>query len=81
MARGRSSQPSGSWSVAKKYREVRAILKSHGWELVRQRGSHQTWRNAEGRQVTVPGAGDGGSEVPVGTLASIRRATGIKELR
>lgn len=67
--------------MAKKYREVRAILKRNGWVMVRQRGSHQIWRNIEGRQVTVPGAGDGGSDVPVGTLATIRRATGIKELR
>jgi predicted RNA binding protein YcfA (HicA-like mRNA interferase family) len=67
--------------MAEKYREVRRILKRHGWSMVRQRGSHQTWRSPDARQVTVPWAGDGGSEVPVGTLASIRRATGIKELR
>ncbi|GIK78436.1 MAG: addiction module toxin, HicA family [Acidobacteria bacterium] len=67
--------------MAKEYREVRAILRRHGWRVIRQRGSDETWRGPGGRQTTVPGAGDGSSDVPVGTLASIRRATGIKELR
>lgn len=57
------------------------ILLRHGWRMVRPLGSHQTWRSPDGRQVTIPGAGGGRNEVPVGTLATIRRVTGIKELR
>jgi predicted RNA binding protein YcfA (HicA-like mRNA interferase family) len=38
------------------YREVVAILRSNGWELLRKgKGSHEVWFNhATGRSVTVP---------------------------
>jgi len=29
--------------VAKKYREIRSALSAAGWEVVRQRGSHEVW--------------------------------------
>jgi predicted RNA binding protein YcfA (HicA-like mRNA interferase family) len=51
-----------------------------GWTTVRQSGSRETWRSADGtRVVTV--AGKDSDTVPVGTLGAIRRATGIEELR
>lgn len=55
-------------------------LTAQGWIKVRQAGSHETWKSADGaRVVTV--AGKDSDTVPVGTLAAIRRATGLKELR
>jgi predicted RNA binding protein YcfA (HicA-like mRNA interferase family) len=65
--------------MAKKYREVRAALRQSGWTLARESGSHETWRHPDGRRVTV--AGKDSTTVPAGTLASIRRATGLDELR
>ncbi len=66
--------------MAKKFREVRKALRAEGWVKVRQAGSHETWESADGtRVVTV--AGKDSDTVPVGTLAAIRRATGIDELR
>ncbi len=35
----------------------------------------------DGRRVAVPGGGKANRNVPAGTLASIRRATGLEELR
>jgi predicted RNA binding protein YcfA (HicA-like mRNA interferase family) len=66
--------------VAKKFREVRKALRAEGWVKVRQAGSHETWESPDGdRAVTV--AGKDSDTVPVGTLAAIRRATGLKDLR
>lgn len=66
--------------MAKKFREVRKVLRGEGWMRVRQAGSHETWESADGaRVVTV--AGKDSDTVPVGTLAAIRRATGLDELR
>jgi len=66
--------------VAKKCREVRRALLVEGWIKVRQTGSHETWESADGaRIVTI--AGKDSDTVPVGTLAAIRRATGLRDLR
>ena len=35
-------------------REMAALLRAWGFEMVRQRGSHQQWRHANGRQTTLP---------------------------
>jgi predicted RNA binding protein YcfA (HicA-like mRNA interferase family) len=46
------------------------------------KGSHQVWISADGsRQVTVSGGGKPNREIPAKTLATIRRATGLDELR
>jgi len=66
--------------VAKTYREVRQALAAAGWVLARQRGSHEVWLHPERRQRIVV-AGKPSDTVPVGTLGSIRRASGIEELR
>lgn len=66
--------------MAKKFREVRKALRADGWAKVRQAGSHETWESADGALV-VTVAGKDSDTVPVGTLAAIRRATGLKELR
>ncbi|MBF0626610.1 MAG: type II toxin-antitoxin system HicA family toxin [Magnetococcales bacterium] len=35
-------------------REMAALLRFWGFEMIRQRGSHQQWRHADGRQTTLP---------------------------
>lgn len=68
--------------VPKSYREVRRIMWRAGWRPLRQTGSHEVWEERPGgRTVSVPGAGRSGRAMPVGTLASIRRATGLEDLR
>ena len=58
--------------------EVISILGSHGFELVSQKGSHQKWRNPETRrQVIVPM--HKGKDLPIGTLISIQRGSGIPD--
>jgi predicted RNA binding protein YcfA (HicA-like mRNA interferase family) len=66
--------------VPKKYREVRAALRKAGWEVVRRRGSHEVWaKPGEAARIVV--AGKANDHVPVGTLSSIRRASGLEHLR
>ncbi|MGA9876225.1 MAG: type II toxin-antitoxin system HicA family toxin [Solirubrobacteraceae bacterium] len=66
--------------MAKKVREVIAILEAHGWTQVRERGSHRQFKHPEFESVvTVTGKRSG--TLPVGQLASIRRNSGIEELR
>jgi predicted RNA binding protein YcfA (HicA-like mRNA interferase family) len=67
--------------MAKKYRDVVRALRDAGWERIRTRGSHEIWRDPEGREVVVPAGGKLNREVPAGTLASIRRSTGLDHLR
>jgi predicted RNA binding protein YcfA (HicA-like mRNA interferase family) len=66
--------------MAKKYREVRQTLLDAGWSLVRQRGSHEVWARP-GRDERIVVAGKDSDTVPVGTLGSIRRASGLEHLR
>jgi predicted RNA binding protein YcfA (HicA-like mRNA interferase family) len=65
--------------MPKKYREVRAVLQETGWEVVRQRGSHELWAHPQPERIVV--AGTGSATVPVGTLGSIRKASGLEHLR
>ncbi|MGO9753406.1 MAG: type II toxin-antitoxin system HicA family toxin [Solirubrobacteraceae bacterium] len=66
--------------MAKKYKEVRQALIANSWRVVRQSGSHEVWAhpNREDRIVIV---GKDSDTVPVGTPGSIRRASGLEELR
>jgi predicted RNA binding protein YcfA (HicA-like mRNA interferase family) len=66
--------------VPKKYREVRAALRATGWDVLRQRGSHEVWGKPGGTARIVV-AGKDSDTVPVGTLSSIRRASGLEQLR
>jgi predicted RNA binding protein YcfA (HicA-like mRNA interferase family) len=66
--------------MPKKYRQVRKALQVAGWSRARKSGSHEIWISEDGsRMVTV--AGKDSDTVPVGTLAAIRRATGLEHLR
>ncbi len=66
--------------MPKKYREVRTALKAAGWVVMRQRGSHEVWGKA-GQGARIVLAGKNSDTVPVGTLSSIRRASGLEHLR
>jgi predicted RNA binding protein YcfA (HicA-like mRNA interferase family) len=47
------------------YRELRKVAEAAGFHWVRRKGSHNTFRNAEGRIVVIP---DHGSQVIVRPL-------------
>jgi predicted RNA binding protein YcfA (HicA-like mRNA interferase family) len=66
--------------MPKKYRDVRQALLAAGWQLVRQRGSHEVWAHPD-RPDRIVVAGKPSDTVPVGTLASIRKASGLEHLR
>ena len=61
-----------------KVREVIRILEDNGFRLVRQTGSHRRFEGIVGgrtRRVTV--AGNHGDDISTGTLAAIRRQSGL----
>lgn len=66
--------------MAKKDREVRRTLLAAGWSVARQSGSHEVWAHPN-RSERIVVAGKDGDTVPVGTLGSIRRASGLNDLR
>jgi predicted RNA binding protein YcfA (HicA-like mRNA interferase family) len=66
--------------MPKKYNEVRKALADAGWSVVRQRGSHEVWAHPDHEERIVV-AGKASDTVPVGTLGSIRRASGLEQLR
>lgn len=56
--------------------EVRRILEAHGFQLMRQRGSHMVMQKAEdGSTTTIPVPDH--SELRTGTLRSIIRQSGL----
>lgn len=63
-----------------KYKDVRRALADAGWHLVRQRGSHEVWAHFRHHKRIIV-AGKGSDTVPIGTLASIRKASGLEHLR
>jgi predicted RNA binding protein YcfA (HicA-like mRNA interferase family) len=66
--------------VPKKYGEVRKALTQAGWQVVRRRGSHEVWaKPGEAARIVV--AGKASDNIPVGTLASIRKASRLEHLR
>ena len=74
------SERSFPGTMPKKYREIRSALKAAGWEVLRQRGSHEVWGKA-GETTRIVVAGKNSDTVPSGTLSSIRRASGLEHLR
>jgi predicted RNA binding protein YcfA (HicA-like mRNA interferase family) len=66
--------------MPKKYGEVRAALRSDGWLPIRQRGSHEVWAKP-GRRERIVVAGKDSAVMSPGTLSSIRRVSGLEELR
>jgi predicted RNA binding protein YcfA (HicA-like mRNA interferase family) len=66
--------------MPKKYKEVRRALLDAGWQVTRKRGSHEIWAHPD-RDERLVVAGKDSDTVPVGTLGSIRRASGLEHLR
>lgn len=66
--------------MPKRYRDVRRALHDAGWEILRQRGSHEVW-GRRGKAARIVVAGKDSHTVPVGTLSSIRKASGLEHLR
>jgi predicted RNA binding protein YcfA (HicA-like mRNA interferase family) len=66
--------------VAEKYKAVRQALSDAGWSVARQHGSHEVWAHPE-REDRIVVAGKDSDTVPVGTLGSIGRASGLEHLR
>jgi predicted RNA binding protein YcfA (HicA-like mRNA interferase family) len=61
------------------FREAIAILEAHGFELhTHKSSSHRKYRNAEPRYVTIA-AHDLGDVIPIGTLKSIIRQSGLPQ--
>ena len=59
-----------------KVRDVVAMLKRDGWELVVTRGSHRQFKHSlKSGRVTV--SGNLGDDMPKGTLASVRKQAGL----
>ena len=56
-------------------RDFIRVLKRNGFVLSSQKGSHQKWRHANGRQVIV--AMHGSKPIPRGTLKSIIEGSGL----
>ena len=48
--------------MPRKLRELRADLRRYGWDLVRQTGSHQTWRHSDLPGVSIRLSGSDGQD-------------------
>ncbi|MGM0750259.1 MAG: type II toxin-antitoxin system HicA family toxin [Bacillota bacterium] len=57
-------------------KQVIKFLKSKGFHVVSQKGSHVKLRNSKGKQTIVPSHGN--KDLPRGTLNSILKQAGIK---
>ncbi len=66
--------------MPKKVRDVIDALEADGWVLVRQRGSHRVYKHPGHRRI-VTVAGRPSDNVRASTLASIRRDSGLEDLR
>ena len=63
-----------------KVREVIRRLNMEGWVLVSTEGSHRQFKHpTKPGRVTV--SGSLGDDMPKGTLASVKRQAGLKELK
>ena len=60
-----------------KFKELVDLLKSDGWVLVRQKGSHQQYHHPE-KEGTVTVAGKANKDVPKGTLNNILKQAKLK---
>ena len=61
-----------------KVREVIKLLEKDGWRHVRTKGSHRQYRHSV-KSGTVTVAGKAGLDVPIGTLNSILKQSGLKQ--
>jgi predicted RNA binding protein YcfA (HicA-like mRNA interferase family) len=61
-----------------KVREVVKLLEKDGWRHVRTKGSHRQFQHSV-KSGTVTVAGKAGLDVPIGTLNSILKQSGLKQ--
>jgi predicted RNA binding protein YcfA (HicA-like mRNA interferase family) len=61
-----------------KVRDLIRLLEDDGWRLVRTRGSHRQFKNAN-KPGAVTVAGKAGVDVPPGTLNSVLKQAGLKK--
>lgn len=61
-----------------KVREAIKLIEGDGWRLVRTKGSHRQFRHAV-KPGTVTIAGKLGVDVPIGTMNSILKQSGLKK--
>ena len=66
--------------MAKKVKEVIAIIEANGWYHARTNGGHRMFEHPT-NPATVVVPGKRSDTLAVGTLSKIRRTTGLKELR
>jgi predicted RNA binding protein YcfA (HicA-like mRNA interferase family) len=57
-------------------KDVIRVLRRNGFAQISQKGSHQKWRHANGRQVIV--AMHGNKPIPIGTPKSIIEGSGLR---
>lgn len=76
----RSERIEAEPKVPKTVREVIAVLEAHGWVQIRQRGSHRTFKHPD-RPAVITVAGGAADTIKRGTLADIRRKSGLEHLR
>jgi predicted RNA binding protein YcfA (HicA-like mRNA interferase family) len=63
-----------------KVREVIRRLQAEGWVLINTEGSHRQFKHStKPGRVTV--SGSLGDDMPKGTLASVKRQAGLKDLK
>ena len=58
------------------YRQIDNYISKHGWTEVRSKGSHHIYRDATGRSTVL--AYHGKRDIPIGTVKSIERQTGLR---
>ncbi len=61
-----------------KYRELRRLAREAGFRPVRQRGSHETWKNPDKPQVEITIPGHDGKDVPTRFLFKTLRKLGLR---
>jgi predicted RNA binding protein YcfA (HicA-like mRNA interferase family) len=61
-----------------KVREAIKLIEGDGWRLVRTKGSHRQFRHAV-KPGTVTIAGKMGVDVPIGTMNSILKQSGLRK--
>jgi predicted RNA binding protein YcfA (HicA-like mRNA interferase family) len=63
--------------IRMKVREAIKLIEADGWRLIRTKGSHRQFRHSV-KPGTVTVAGKLGVDVPIGTMNSILKQSGLK---
>jgi predicted RNA binding protein YcfA (HicA-like mRNA interferase family) len=78
MARDRLAFGDGTKDACRmKVRDLVLLIKSDGWKHVRTTGGHRHFKHATKPNV-VTVSGNGGDDIPLGTLKGILKAAGLE---